>query len=665
MTQGIDNTPADPHKTPSRANVESIFPLLPNQQALLLARSIQPEDPGFVQVTFTLTGDLHVDQYADAWCEALRRHAGLRTSIRFGDNANPRVVVWRHVELPLQILDWRKLDDRIRRRNLADLLAADRKRGLDPAAEPVMRLQIIQLEEALFNVVWSCHHLFVDGWSAAIVLEDVMAIYRALTGRGTMPGPTPPGGLGPYVKRMLDADDINAREFWRQRLAGFQGAPRLVLGAADRSAKGYGELSSELDSELVVRVKAVSADLAVTPNAFVQCAWALLLGGLLDMADVVFGTTVAGRTVPIEGIERLVGYLSNAVPIRMEIDPGQSLTTWLEAARDAQFALQPFEHAILASVHEWSDVPGHESLFETFLVVANYPFGEAEAQQDGSVAHSDFDSGLTAVFPVTVAIGLGEPGFVRCRFELARCSTEAAQRIVDEFIETMRRMATRPQQMVGDILSQLQDGVTVPARAAQMEPVEPDVSRPPFRAPSDETEKRLVDIWAGLLDLPPAAIGVHDDYFALGGTSIAAVRLFGLIEDAFGKNLPLSALLSGATIAHLATLLRDEGAPGRGWKSLVPIQTAGTQPPISYLHARTGEVVFYRSLAQRLGPDQPVFGFEPIGLDGSRTPLDSIPEMAALYIQELRSAQPNGPYRLVGYCFGCIVALEMARQLEA
>jgi thioesterase domain-containing protein len=142
------------------------------------------------------------------------------------------------------------------------------------------------------------------------------------------------------------------------------------------------------------------------------------------------------------------------------------------------------------------------------------------------------------------------------------------------------------------------------------------------------------------------------------------MSLFARIEGEFGKTLPLVTLFQAPTIEQLAGILRQEGwsAP---WSSLIAIRSGGCRPPFFCVHAMGGDVFCYHNLVRYLGADQPVYGLQARGLDGKLPPHNRIEDMAAHYIKEIRTLQPQGPYLLGGTCFGGVVALEVAQQLWA
>lgn len=174
-------------------------------------------------------------------------------------------------------------------------------------------------------------------------------------------------------------------------------------------------------------------------------------------------------------------------------------------------------------------------------------------------------------------------------------------------------------------------------------------------------EQMLARIWAELLCVE--TIGVNDNFFELGGHSLLAVRLFAQIEKKLSKRLPLATLFQAPTVAELAAIIQKDWTPG--WSSLVPIQPAGNKPPFFCVHALGGNVLEFYDLARHLGTDQPFYGLQSQGLDGTRPPHTRLEEMASHYIKEMRELQPEGPYFIGGRSLGGMIAFEMAQQLRA
>lgn len=172
----------------------------------------------------------------------------------------------------------------------------------------------------------------------------------------------------------------------------------------------------------------------------------------------------------------------------------------------------------------------------------------------------------------------------------------------------------------------------------------------------------LTGIWQNLLGVP--SIAPDQNYFELGGDSPLAVQLFTRIEKAFHVKLPLATLFEAPTIDELSQILGQD-ARGSAWSSLVPIQSVGSRPILFCVHPHGGNVLVYRALSRHLGYDQPFYGLQAQGLDGSSKPLTRIEDMAARYVKDIRRVQPHGPYFLGGYCMGGAIAYEMAQQLLA
>jgi aspartate racemase len=199
-------------------------------------------------------------------------------------------------------------------------------------------------------------------------------------------------------------------------------------------------------------------------------------------------------------------------------------------------------------------------------------------------------------------------------------------------------------------------------RKALPKPELAPLSIQPSAVAQDELQARLVGIWQSVLGRK--GIGIHDNFFEVGGYSMLAARLMHRVGRTVGRNLPLALLFQAPTIEKLAAALQRDGW-SRHWSSLVAIQPSGSRPPLFCVHGVGGNVLNLQPLSRRLGPDYPLYGLQAQGLDGERPCLTSLEEMAALYIKEIRAVQPEGPYFLGGYSLGGVIAYEMAQQLSA
>ena len=176
--------------------------------------------------------------------------------------------------------------------------------------------------------------------------------------------------------------------------------------------------------------------------------------------------------------------------------------------------------------------------------------------------------------------------------------------------------------------------------------------------PRDDTETILCKLWAEVLKIDQ--VGIDDNFFALGGHSLLAAKLFTRLDETFGRSLPLGTLFITPTVRALAEHYRAHEE--RSFRSIVALRPNGLRPPVYAVPGVFGNVLGFADLSRELGPNQPFYDLQSVGLDGKEAPLESIEEMAQLYIDEIRSVQPHGPYALLGACFGATVAYEIARQ---
>ncbi|HVR95885.1 MAG TPA: condensation domain-containing protein, partial [Thermoanaerobaculia bacterium] len=366
-------------------NIEDIYPLSPAQQGMLMVLLLggYRSEVYFEQVVATLEGPLDAAAWESAWREVVRRHPALRTQFVWEKREQPLQVVRRDAELPWTALDWSGLPEAEREDRLAAFLEDDHAQGFDLGKPPLMRIAMVRWAEDVHKLVWSFHHLVLDGWSISLVLSEAMELYAA--GRqGRAPQLQPPRPYRGYVSWLQRQDPARAEAFWRRALDGFATPTPLPFdGTGTETSEPSGWASTqerrELDPRATEGLEALARGNGLTLNTLVQGAWGMLLARLAagaagaGSADIVFGAVVSGRPTEVEGIDGMAGLFINALPVRVRTDSGRELVAWLRDLQSAQTEQREFEHCLLEQVQAWSEVPRHTPLFESLLVFQNYP----------------------------------------------------------------------------------------------------------------------------------------------------------------------------------------------------------------------------------------------------------------------------------------------------
>ncbi|MFD8251186.1 non-ribosomal peptide synthase/polyketide synthase [Streptomyces werraensis] len=398
-------------------DVEDVLPLTPLQEGMLFHRLVGGPDDVYVdQAALLLDGVADPHAFAVAWQRVTDRTPALRTCVVWEDVPVPLQVVRRDVRVPVTHLDWRGLDEGIRAERLARLRADDLARGIDLAAAPLMRLTLVRLPDARLHLLWTSHHLILDGWSLAQVLTEVCEEYAALTA-GTESRPSLRRPFGDYVRWLADQDPDAARAHWQGVLAAFAEPTPLPVDRPLREAhqaRSAALHTAGLDAEVSARLARTAREAGLTLNTVVQGAWALLLSRYAAQDDVLFGTTVSGRPDDLPGVESMVGMFINTVPTRVRVDPARPAGAWLRELQDAQAESRRFAAASLAELTQLSDVPSGSPLFHSMVAFENYPFDEARTTGSG-IRLADVSSRDATNYPLVLRAYHGE----RLGFDLA------------------------------------------------------------------------------------------------------------------------------------------------------------------------------------------------------------------------------------------------------
>jgi amino acid adenylation domain-containing protein/non-ribosomal peptide synthase protein (TIGR01720 family) len=661
----------------AESNVEASFPLTGMQQ-LMLVHALRAPDSDVLQeeLRCTLTGPLDVAALRGAWQNVLRRHAALRTEFRW-HGVEPRQVVERAVELAFSELDWRGLSADEQSRRLAAWRRDGRRQPFDFTRAPLMRLSLVQLGDERFLFSLRGHHLLFDGWSLAVVACEAFEIYQALAaGRPPRLAPAPP--LSEYIAWLGRQDRAAAERFWQMELAGFRRPTPLVFAAPapdeidDVGGGDYAEVTQSVSLEVSSQISAWTRRERLTLGTVFAGAWALLLARHAQCDDVLFGVAVSGRPAELSGIEQMVGPFVNNLPLRVRLPSAQSTAgqtapapppgEWLRSVQAALAGLGQHSYCSLAEIGPSCGPTSAGRLFESLLVFQNYPLASASAERVGPIVIGDLEATTRTGYPLTLVAVPGAELRISLRFDTRRFSAAAIAAAAAEFEQILRDLANDTSSM-----SSFCPNVAKEKPETVMTALPPTVQRPAalaYVAPSDELERQLAALWEQLLNFAP--VGTSDNFFAIGGDSLLAVRLMAEVERLHGRRLPLAWLFQDATIEHLARVLRAPSLSTRV-SPLVPIRPVvpGAGVPLFCVHPAGGTVFCYRDLARHLPSTRPVYGLQARGIDGLEPPHSRIEDMAADFLVAIREVQPEGPYHLAGWSLGGVVAYELARQLVA
>jgi len=638
----------------------SEYPLSFMQQAFLMHALQEENDQGFLQLEFTLNGVIDKENWLSAWEKTTERHAVLRTKIAWEDLTQPIQLIQKEVDLTWSFLDWRNLDTATQAEKLAAFRENDRSQKLDLSRTSISRMSLIRLTENETLFFWTCHHILVDGWSGGLILKDALTFYQAAQENSPLQLTALPT-YSTFLNWREKNDVDSAREFWANYFSNFT-APTLFEAAANSSqVSNFENYSFSISKNTTDKLNTFARQNRITLNTLLKGLWGMLLQRYFATEEVIFGTTVSGRNANFPMLDKMSGLFMNVLPTRIKSDKNESLGVFLQQFQQEQSVLNQFDQTTLEQISDFANLPKHTPLFDSLFVFGNFL---KDGMQIGNLSVEDFQGGFSSIYPLTIRVNPITALQFDLRYDKNVLSEEKVEWIYSQFSDLLALFETERDFVYRDIL----DKISKPAFSEEntqnviFEKSNAEQAVSQYIAPRNETELQITKIWEGLFGFSP--IGVMDNFFDLGGKSLLAMQLFSKIEEDLETILPPTTLMQHPTIEALAQLINGE-TKTEAWDTIVPLRASGSKTPLFCIHAGGAHVFFYEGLAKYMSAEQPIYAIQPQGLNGEKAYHDTIEEMAAHYISEIKKVQSGGNYRLLGTCFSNAVCLEMAKQLEA
>lgn len=437
----------------AKKNIESIYPLSPLQQGMLFHSLHSPKTGVYLeQVELDLQGDINVIAFESAWQKVVDRHSVLRTLFVWENRPTPLQIVLKKFDLPWRNLDWQGLSVIEQKQQLTKFLQRQKEQEFKFSKAPLNECTLVKLSKDQYKLIWSFHHILIDGWCLPIILKEVFCLYEAeLLGESFyLPTPRP---YRKYIKWLNSQDKETAFEFWQRTLRGFNNPTSLVIDKLNEQQQqdlsDYKVVECRFSAQDSRKLQNIGQKHRLTLATIIQAAWALLLNRYSGEKDILFGVTVSGRNTNWSGVENMVGLLINTLPLRLQISSSETLITWLKQIQQLMWRMQDYSYTPLVDIQTLSELSGGVSLFESIVVFENYPldfslFNETNSLQFKKIAVHEHTN-----YPLTVLSGLFEEElFIKISYDTLRFEEDTMTRMLAHLQTILLGIIENPQQTV-------------------------------------------------------------------------------------------------------------------------------------------------------------------------------------------------------------------------
>ncbi|MFB6822431.1 amino acid adenylation domain-containing protein [Streptomyces virginiae] len=435
----------------ARSLVEDVLPLSPLQDGILFHALFDEEerDVYVAQLLLDLDGPLDADRLRAAADTVLDRHANLRAGFLRRATGEPAQVVQRGVRAPWQEVDLSGLDESERTAAVDTLLAEDRATRFDLARPPLLRFTLVRTGPLSHRLLLTYHHIVMDGWSWPVLVRELLALHHA--------DDVPLGPVTPYsafLSRLHSRDTVAAQDAWSRALDGLPGGTRTAPVSPPPGSVLPDRVETYLPESLTERLGALARAHRITSGTLLQGAWALLLGRQIRSEDVVFGAIVSGRDPELPGVADIVGLCINTVPVRVRIDPTESLVALFERLQDEQARLIDHHHLGLVEIQR---LAGAGELFDSCVAFQNYPVDAAglAALGAGGLQVTGVDPYDAAHYPLCLTAIPGDRLRLQIDYRPDVFDRDTSQALLERFARLLEAVAEDPACPVGtvDLLS--------------------------------------------------------------------------------------------------------------------------------------------------------------------------------------------------------------------
>jgi len=434
--------------TMEQKNTADILALTPMQEGMLFHYLKEPGKPFyFEQLTLEISGDFNTRLAEKAWNHTISTNEMLRTVFHWDKIEKPLQIILKEHSLHFDLIDYsnESLSNIEKERYLVELKQKDLEKGFKLNEVP-LRITICKFEKNNYRMIISNHHILYDGWSNGIILNEFFTTYETLS-QGKEPKKTSKTPFKEFVKWCKNRDIDKEREYWKAYLTDCK--PQAGMSAKRRvrnESPGTKTVEKKLEETINKKFDSFTKQKGITGASIIYTAWGLLLQQYLNEPDVIFGTVVSGRNAKIDGINHMVGLFINTLPLRFTWNSHQPkrIINLLEEINLSIQGRENFEQSPLVNIKESSGLPAQNELFDSIVVIENYPLDIQSIKGNKNLKLQSFDMMESTHYELSLGVTLFNGITLRLGCDNGLFDDETTRQICRHFTNILKNIVENP-----------------------------------------------------------------------------------------------------------------------------------------------------------------------------------------------------------------------------
>ncbi|KPA18710.1 plipastatin synthase subunit D [Candidatus Magnetomorum sp. HK-1] len=553
----------------AKKNIKNIYALTPMQEGMLFQTLYDQESMSyFEQYCFHISDHLDVPVFNETWNELVKRHDILRTIFVHKNVPQPLQIVLKSRKIDFHFEDISTLSEERQEIYYNQYIDKDKQRHFDLSKDVLMRIAVFKLDDTSFNIIWTFHHILLDGWSTGIIYEELNIIYNALK-QCEKPKLNSPVSFSHYINWLKGQNKKTAKSYWEKYLKDYKHLTTLPRNTVEQRSNFIEKnIEFELSEAMTQAMQNTALQNHVTINTVIQVVWAILLTKYNALEDIVFGATVSGRPAEINNIERMVGILINAIPVRIKISPEQKFNELLHNVHKVETESRNYHYYPLADI--LAETYLKQNLFDHILVFENYPDpGVPGKDQKNQITIDNFEVHDHTHFDLALLIS---PEKDTINFSITYNQSIYDHSIIEKIqphLELIIEKITNDNNIkieTIDILSLNEKEFYFKARDQRNQALFKQLElinkhggnlSIKYMPPENEQQEKLAVIWKEILDCD--SVGIDDNFFESGGHSLMAIQIISRIHKIFDVEVSINTFFDNPNIRLLSEIITNQG----------------------------------------------------------------------------------------------------------